>query len=1026
MKALFLRIRNVRCQSACVFALLVLSAIPLPVIAVDAYWINSGIIQAPPQIDASNFVNSGEMNFSTSLPFETSDTHNFTNSGTMINTPGWFFDTVAANSGERSLANSFVNGSGALVQSLDGGTISPSYLWVNATNVVSKGTLSVGGSGWLRVIATNVDVARSALEVTALQPVGSFNIGTNYANDVGISDIWWGQTNGLVFNSATVYNGQAATTPAHLVEQGPGAPFNPVRFSVPQPLTFGYSNTTDFSALTLTNEDGSTTNVNVPTNIIKQAVFVGVSDPTILTTAVTFFPSTTVTNPFRTVCIEISLLSTNVITGDPDQNSIFFYDTLASETNRGLLVNLNSPGIPPFVNQKPANYLLSRLDDGRFASGSQGNVTPDRNYLFDPTTFSNANVTAEYAGYAALVDNLSTEPPPVSPGTVTNFPGRVQIYADQLDFGLTRVRGEGEVIVKANHLLSSAGAAVDCENLSYTLGSTNGNLHFANLSKQSVLRLKGNLLAWSAIWSNQIIQIFTNNFSVTNITDTNGVVIGTNSIPSPITNQVNVGIYALILDGDQLSARRPVITWDLLIHSTNIVVSDSLSVVQNLFLDGESFTLDGTLNLTSTTLQNTLGQSATTALNDFVFTNAPGLLYFTNKGTMTVPSEAHFGDDGPQSYSDFVNSGLIDGGSINVKSAYVENGGTLNATVGPMNLVGTSGKFQNGQTVSSGDIVLSFSDLKFFNHRLTASEHITMAAPDAISDAGASSGNVFTMGNGFNLTIKPASGDLLGTTFQDSPPNFVQVDHSWAGQDRGNSASGYTDNTAIGKLILTVQSTLPAKAPLFLFHGATGQNGLYVDLLDLSSLGTNYTTILQINPDITIYYAAAKLGFTPTNNAAGISQLPEEFLNGQFGGHLVWVSSFAGPNSSTAVIVNGQTVFMNTALRNSKIIDSDGDGIPNFFDTTPLGGSTSTPPGGFTLGQGLLSRPTSAQQVFSLSWNALGNTSYRVEMTTDLANPNWQLVTTYNNTLPTTANVTISDTNNVNGRQRFYRVRIMP
>jgi hypothetical protein len=897
-------------------------------------------------------------------------------------------------------------------------------LWINATNVVSKGTLSVGGSGWLRLIGTNIDVARSALEVTALQPVGSINLASNYINDVGINDIWWGQTNGLVFNSAAVYNGQSATTPAHLVEQGPGAPFQPVRFSVPQPLTFGYSNTTDFSALTLTNEDGSTTNVNVPTNIIKQAVFVGVSDPTILTTAVTWFPSSTVTNPFRTACIEISLLSTNVITGDPDQTSIFFYDTLASETNRGLLINLNSPGLPPFVNQRPANYLLSRIDDGRFSSGSPGNVTPDRNYLYDASTFSNAVVTGEYGGYAAQVDNLSVEPPPVSPGTVTNFPGRVQVYADQLDFGSTRVRGEGEIIVKANHLLSSANAAVDCENLSYTLGSTNGNLHFANLSKQSVLRLKGNLLAWSAIWSNQIVQIFTNNFSVTNITDTNGVVIGTNSIPSPITNLVNVGMHALILDGDQLSARIPVITWDLVLHSVNMVVSDSLNIVQNLFLDGQSFTLDGSLNLTSTTLQNTIGQSATTALNDFVFTNAPSLLYFTNKGSMNVPSEAHFGDDGPQSYLDFVNSGTIGAGSINVKSTYVENGGTLNASIGPLALVGTSGKLQNGQTISAGKLDLSFSDLKFFNHRLTSGK-LTLIGSSALSDAGASSGNVFTMSDGFTLPMKPATGDLLGTTFQDSPPNFVQVDHSWAGQDRGNTAGGYTDNTAIGKLILTAQSTSPAKSPLFAFHGATGQNGLYVDLLDISSLGTNLT-MLQIDPSITIYYAAAKLGFTPPNNAAGVSQLPEEFLNGQFGGHLVWVSSFAGPNSSTAVIVNGQTVFMNTALRNSKIIDSDGDGIPNFFDTTPLGGSTSTPPGGFSLGQGLLSRPTGAQPVFSLSWNALGNTSYRVEMTTDLANPNWQLVTTYNNTLPTTANVTISDTNNVNGRQRFYRVRIMP
>src|SRR5207248_2062597 len=121
---------------------------------------------------------------------------------------------------------------------------------------------------------------------------------------------------------------------------------------------------------------------------------------------------------------------------------------------------------------------------------------------FDSSTFTNPIVNGEYAGYAASVDNLASEPPPITPGTVTNFPGRVQVYGDNVDLGLTRIRGEGEVIVKATHLLSSVGTAVDCENLSYTLGSTNGLLNIKNLSKESVVRLKGNLFAWSGLWSN--------------------------------------------------------------------------------------------------------------------------------------------------------------------------------------------------------------------------------------------------------------------------------------------------------------------------------------------------------------------------------------------------------------------------------------------------------------------------------------------------------------------------------------------
>ena len=1034
MKALTSKTSLLACGGRLSLCLLLSSSLlALPAFATDALWENSATITVAPQIDASNFVNTGTISINTTLPFETAHTLNFTNSGTMINSPGWLFDDSAPSTGNRQSADNFINLNGGLVQSLDSlglafvsigigtGTSSTSYLLVDASNVVNKGTLSVGGGGLLKITGTNVNMARGALDVTPIQSTGSFVIGgTNFLNDAGITDVYWGQTNGLAFNSATIYNGTTATAPRHPVQMGVGGPTIGTSFSVSQPFVAGYSNATQLAALTLTNSDGSFTNILVPTNIIKQAVFVGISDTNIMSVAVTFLPSSTFTNPFQTVSVQFALQSTNVITGNIEVTPLYFYDTLAAETNRGLDFNIGAAG------ERPANYGLSRIDDGRFAAGAPGNVTPDRAFLYDPATFTNAIVVGEYAGYAANVDNLVSEPPPTTGGAVTNFPGRVQISADTLDMTATRVRGQGAIIVKANHLLSSAGAALDCENLSFDLGSSNGLLNFSGLSKQSVIRLKGELLAWSGLWSNSMNIVITNNFSVTNTFDTNGVPISTNATPVPLTITVSIGLYALVLDGSQLAARLPVITWDLVTHGTDVVLNDSMNLVDALLLDGQSLTINGNVALTSTTLQNNSGQSVTTALNDWVFTNAPNLLFFTNNGSLTVPKEAHFGDDRPVPYSDFVNAGTLRAGSITVDSTYIENDSVISANVGPLTLTGNIGKFQGGQTTSRGDVDLNFTDLKFFSHRISASGVLNFDVSDALSDAGPTSSNVFVTRFGFNLMEKPNTGDLLGTTFQDSAPNFAEVDHTWAGQDRGASASGYSDNVALGKLILAISSAFPTQFPLFVFSGANGQNGLYVDLLDLTSLGTNYLSMLQINPSITIYYAAAKLGFTPPPNSAGIPQEPEEFLNGQFGGHLVWVSSFAGPNSSTAVLVNGVTVLMNTALRNSKIIDSDGDGIPNFYDSTPLGGSTPTPPGGsLVLGPGLLNR-VAPQPVFSLNWNALANTAYRVEMTTDLAHPNWQLVTTYTNTSPATANVTISDTNNVSTRQRFYRVRVSP
>jgi len=299
---------------------------------------------------------------------------------------------------------------------------------------------------------------------------------------------------------------------------------------------------------------------------------------------------------------------------------------------------------------------------------------------------------------------------------------------------------------------------------------------------------------------------------------------------------------------------------------------------------------------------------------------------------------------------------------------------------------------------------------------MTVNGTLNFTVSDSLSDAGGTSGDSFTVFDGFNLFAKPNVGDLLGTAFITTAPRVpsVELDHSWAGEDRGVSSSGFNNNVAMGKLTLTAQSP----DPFFFFAGATGQNGLYVDLLDLSALGTKYTNWMAIDPSLTIYYAAARLGFTPPPNGSGIPQQPEEYLDGQFGGHLRWVSSFAGPNSSVIVLINGVPTPVNSALRFSKIIDSDGDGIPNFYDPTPFGG--------FSLSASLvggLKSDNSASNAVGVSWFALSNKVYTVEYATNLVHPTWNLLLKYTNNAPTNRNVTVLDTNApAIGVRRFYRV----
>jgi hypothetical protein len=1027
------RLRLALCRSLYAFGLVV---VPSLVSAADPEYVNYGTVSFPPQIDATNFINYGTLDFTantTVQPFSTSDTLNFTNYGSMLGSVGWWLDDASPDLGTRGPAANFVNRNTGTIAAFDLptfvlvgvpniATVLPSYLWVTATNVVNRGLMAVGANGWMKLAGTNVDVSRSGLEVTPIAGTGTSEINsTNYFPDVAIDDVWWGTTN-LTFDSSIIWDGTLATAPPHGTSSGT------VSFSIFPYVADSYSNTVGGMNLTLTNMDGSTTNIFLATNVVKQAVFVSVGDPSTMTAAVRYYPSSNPTNLFQTVATEVVFYSTNVITQNLEPTTLFFYDTLASETNVGLAANVFN-GLLTF---RPVNYQISRVDDGRFAAGRTGTGVPDPAYLFDPLTYTNKIVAGEYAGYAAFVNNIVSTPPAVPGGTATNLPGRVQIYSDVLDMSSTRIRGEGEMIVQTKHLISSTNASVDCENLSYDLASTNGLLSVVNLAKKEVERLRGYDLAWSGLWSNQATIILPN-YTVTNTMDTNGMITGTNATLTPLTNTVTVNLYALVLDGDFLVSQVPVVTWDLMTHSVNVVVNDTMTVVESLLIDGQSFTLNGGITLSSASISSIIGTTFTASLSDWIFTNAPNLLYFTNNGTLTIPSQAHFGDDGPIPYLDFVNAGTISAGSIELNSSYFRNNGTLTTTVGRLSATGGSGELSNGRSSSTGDSLFNCGNLKFANYQLNAGGALNLSVTNGLSDAGAVPGltSLLRIDDGFNLLVKPVMGNLLGTAFQSQPPNFVEVDHYWAAADLGPNASGYTSgidlsgypsytsatNQAIGKLVLNPQSIDPVHAPLFYFSGTGPQNGLYVDLLDLTALQTNYANMMLIDPSLTIYYAAAKLGFTPPPNSAGIPQEPEEFLDGQFGGHLRWVNTFAGPNSSVDVIINGVTVPVNRALRFSKIIDSNGNGIPNYYDPNPF---NAVP---LTVSAALKPASPSPASALAVSWNATPQTVYQVEFTADITHPNWQPLCQCTNTTATASMLTIWDTNAPTGMQRFYRVR---
>jgi hypothetical protein len=259
-------------------------------------------------------------------------------------------------------------------------------------------------------------------------------------------------------------------------------------------------------------------------------------------------------------------------------------------------------------------------------------------------------------------------------------------------------------------------------------------------------------------------------------------------------------------------------------------------------------------------------------------------------------------------------------------------------------------------------------------------------------------------------------GDLFGTTLQTQPSQFQEATHTWSAEDRGPSPVGFSNNVAIGHLVVSAANT-----SFLTFSGTGSSNGLYVDLLDLRGAAlTDLQSVIAINTNLVIYFA----------DAVNVSA---ETLDGLFAdarrpaGRLRWVKDFVGPNSSVDVLLlNGQTVQMNRSLRFSTTIDSDGDGVANANDAYPLDAAAWNASQGTvtSFSNNVSVTGTGVSRSVTLSWTGTPGTVYHLEFTTNLAAPSWQPAMSYTNLAVTNGVITISDKNIPPGEsQRYYRMR---
>ena len=927
----------------------------------DELYENYGFIDQGSEvpINAKGFANYGSFTVFGLLPFDTQNTLNFTNTGIMNGAIGFRFDHVADN-GRRSMADNFYNAAGAeIIASPIGFTEdSPSILSINATNVVNKGLLTVGVGGLLSMDGGNIDLSDSALGVSSIQGSGSLNFiapgdppTAGFTPDTGITDIYWGGlTNVNNMNSAGLLNvlGESAniSSPIHQVTNAAG-------FVSGAFLSLQSANSYVIS------------NAVTETNIIVQAVFSSVADPRIITD-VTFTPSPR-TNNISTANIRYQVPLTNYITASDDLFTLYLSDSLAWDTNLVFSANQNSGTL------RPATYNLSRLDTIGFTFGNPSNEVVSPTLLW-ADTFSNTFVTNFYAAYSAnvasVIDNSGVS---IHAENTNTLSGRINISADSLNLDNTRLRSEGFVSINTDHLQSSQNAIIDSQNVSYGLASTNSILDVNSVVRSEVERFQGNIAAYSAIWTNL------SGIVVTNPPDP--------AVPDAeetmTTNTVEYLFHVLIVDATGLSTRAPVFVHDFAAEGDSVVLDDNMNVVRSFLIDANEVSINGEI-------------AAFGQISNLGSTNYPNVSIFNNNGTISVNESLQIGTDTTNIIERIVNSGQVNAFYQRYKSQYFENSGRFDAG-GRIDITTVDAKLDEGAISSGRDIVINAENVKLQNAELISSTDIRLGVSGVLTDGGFP--NTFTVNNGFTLAQKPASGDLLGSTFNSILPRFNTVQHIWAGEDRGNSPAGFSDNAAIGRLVLDGRVGSRAR-----FSGAGSGRALYVDFLEFTGDKLdNWDSTVFVADDFTVYYAA--------------SNIPVEDLTAHFGDRIQWVSEYVGTNSSLPIVLaDGTSILVNRLLRESLTIDSDGDGAANGIDPTPFDG--------IILSSVEIDENQQPQAI--ISWVAAGGTTYRLEFKDTLSDSNWTYLKSVKNNSNERQEISVGDSVNDGNTGRFYRVTYQP
>lgn len=1011
------------------FAILQLFGALLASAATSPIYINRGPVQSPPdvapQIDALAFVNESIFNvngYATygyyPLPYQTLNTRSFTNNGAMMGDPGFRFDNF--NGATRQWMSWWVNNGDIYcfntnLLSIVLGVTRGNMLLVSATNIVNNGYLGGDDQALIQLNGKNVDLSgsriRSGMDLEQDYFLfGTYLLSTNYINDGGIYDEWWGvgQNNEL--------GDQGDLMPLN------GLPLTVPNFYLPTPISpihevldvYGYTNTVrvpyynffipgysnyfvrGYAAAVYTNEINATSRV-------VQVVFYPTNTDANITTDVRF--STINGGDGATAVVGFHVTDNDPVLDLTYTNSLYLLDGIAFRTNLVLARNTQEG------TRKPNTLMLTRNTPYQYYYGDLPNGVYDPT-LLNSTNFMSNQVSVTYAGYAAMVDSINYTPPalPVL-ADPTNYPGRVEIWGDQVNLGGTSIRADSTFMLKATNLVGNKFAAVNAPVLYFDVGSTQPQLLISNLAPDSVNRMSGEVYCWSAVWQNYETNAVATNF---------------------------IRFHVLMVD-HYLTSVQPVVVNQFGARVTNglVKISDQLNVYKKFQIVAKDLHVEGGINFPS-------GSS-------WGNTNLVNVMNFTNDGIIQLPGVANVGTDRASPYASYVNRGTNLATSHYIRSTYFENTEWISSSGGLLSVTADSAKLHGKQmalvstvetnwmidrivgssiilitNVSTNLVTNSFnaalvanSGAQIYANSLTLSNAyiqaggtiagtLTLSITNKLTDSGPSATNTLIASGGVQMLKRPAISRLLGTYLYSKAGVAKSVSHVWPATNAGATIVGFSNNLALGKLTLDGLTNSS-----FIFSGVGTNCALYVDYLELLNHATNYNLALKVDPSITIYFAHANI--------------PASKLDGIENGHVRWVKKYTGPLSSTNIayvtssdppVTNIYT--FNISLVQNKDRDDDGDGIVNGDDPTPIyKGETVC----LAVQNTKRTESNGGKQVL-LSWQALGQAVSYLEYRPSLsATDSWQVLQVFTNNQLLTQPLTAYDAL-TNRNQRCYRVRI--